>query len=462
MLRIGWATRDFTPRRPALLQGQMHIRIAREAVDPLTLTALAVDGGRPDGRAILISCDLAMIPEALQAAVRGRLVDLAAGPPADAIIMNATHTHDAPVIEDGFYPQPDGDLMTAEQGLRRVAELAAKAAREAWEGRVPRLVGRAFGHAVVGHNRRAVYADGRARMYGKTDDPAFSHVEGYEDHSLDMLFVWEADGRLSGVLLGIPCPSQVEENLNQFSADFWHDIRLELRRRLGQELQILPLCGAAGDQSPHFLLYGPQEADMRNRRGLTERQEIARRVADAVQSALECTPPEAGEPVLAHSCRRLALTPRGITPGERAWAAAAHEEAIRKGQRPDLWWPRMLGEVVELYDRGKPMPVTTAELHVLRVGDAVLATNPFELFLDYGLRIKARSAAAQTLIVQLAAGTGLYLPTERAVLGGHYGAHPVVAPVGPEGGQELVEATIAAIGELFRPTQNGQSGRLSV
>jgi hypothetical protein len=37
----------------------------------------------------------------------------------------------------------------------------------------------------------------------------------------------------------------------------------------------------------------------------------------------------------------------------------------------------------------------------------------------------------------------------RAVRGGHYGAHPVVAPVGPEGGHELVEATLAAIGELF-------------
>lgn len=73
MLRIGWATRDFTPQRPALLQGQMHIRIAREAVDPLSVTALAVDGGRPDSRAIMISCDLAMIPEALQAEVRKRL-----------------------------------------------------------------------------------------------------------------------------------------------------------------------------------------------------------------------------------------------------------------------------------------------------------------------------------------------------------------------------------------------------
>lgn len=78
-----------------------------------------------------------------------------------------------------------------------------------------------------------------------------------------------------------------------------------------------------------------------------------------------------------------------------------------------------------------------------------MATNPFELYVDYGLRIKARSPAAQTVITQLAAGTGLYLPTERAVRGGSYGAMPAVCSVGPEGGQELVEETLAVIAALF-------------
>jgi hypothetical protein len=96
------------------------------------------------------------------------------------------------------------------------------------------------------------------------------------------------------------------------------------------------------------------------------------------------------------------------------------------------------------------MPSTPIEMHVLRIGEAVLATNPFELYLDYGLRIKARSPAVQTFIAQLTAGCGWYLPTERATHGGHYGAHPVVAPVGPEGGQLLVEETLATIRQVFK------------
>lgn len=451
MLKIGWASRDYTPQRPALLQGQMHIRIARDAADPLTLTALALDGGDPGAPAILVSIDHAYVPDGLMVEVRKRLQRRLPEFPPEALLMAATHTHDAPVLEARFYPQPAGDIMTAEETMLWLADRAADAAVEAWEKRTPRLLSRAFGHAVVGHNRRAVYTNGLALMYGKTNDPTFSHIEGYEDHSLDMLFVWEPDGRLAGVALDIPCPSQVEEHLNSFSADFWHDIRVELRQRLGRHLQVLPLCGAAGDQSPHFLLYGRQEEEMRRRRGLTERQEIAVRVADAVMRALTCTPPPSSDITLAHVFRRLSFAPRRITREERDWAEKELGAALKRGDQPDLWWPQMLRDVVKRFDGGKPMAAFQGEIHVLRIGDAVLATNPFELYMDFGLQIKARSPAAQTLVVQLACAPGLYLPTERAVRGGHYGAHPVVAPVGPEGGRELVEATLAAIGEVLAP-----------
>ena len=40
-----------------------------------------------------------------------------------------------------------------------------------------------------------------------------------------------------------------------------------------------------------------------------------------------------------------------------------------------------------------PKPTLEMELHVLRIADAAICTNPFELFTDYGIRIKARSKA---------------------------------------------------------------------
>jgi hypothetical protein len=62
--------------------------------------------------------------------------------------------------------------------------------------------------------------------------------------------------------------------------------------------------------------------------------------------------------------------------------------------------------------------------------------------------MKATSPAAQTFIIQLA-GRGWYLPTERALKAGGYGANPVVCQVGPVGGRQLVEETLKSIGQLF-------------
>ena len=60
-------------------------------------------------------------------------------------------------------------------------------------------------------------------------------------------------------------------------------------------------------------------------------------------------------------------------------------------------------------------PHYEAELHLLRLGDVAIATNPFELYTDYGVRIKARSPAVQTSVVQLTSDCAAYLPTRRAV-----------------------------------------------
>ena len=61
------------------------------------------------------------------------------------------------------------------------------------------------------------------------------------------------------------------------------------------------------------------------------------------------------------------------------------------------------GATVERFEKQKtdPNPTYEMELHVLRIGDAVVCTNPFELFTDYGIRIKARSQAVQTFVIQL-------------------------------------------------------------
>ncbi len=105
-------------------------------------------------------------------------------------------------------------------------------------------------------------------------------------------------------------------------------------------------------------------------------------------------------------------------------------------------------KVKERFELEKIQPKLPVEVHVIRLGDIVIATNPFELYLDYGIRIKGRSPAVQTFLVQLTGGS-TYLPTSRSIAGEGYGAVPASILIGPEGGQELVEKTLEMINSLW-------------
>ena len=113
-----------------------------------------------------------------------------------------------------------------------------------------------------------------------------------------------------------------------------------------------------------------------------------------------------------------------------------------------MTWHRQVADRFEAQQRG---PRVDTECHVLRLGDAAFVTNAFELYMDFGLQIKARSRAAQTFVVQLA-GPGGYLPTHRALAGKSYGAVPASIVVGPEGGiaPAELERLVAAGAEPVR------------
>ena len=89
---------------------------------------------------------------------------------------------------------------------------------------------------------------------------------------------------------------------------------------------------------------------------------------------------------------------------------------------------------------------------MLRLGDVAIATNPFELFLDYGVRIQARSVAGQTILIELASpplGYAGYVPTPRAVEAAGYSTDVTVNMIGPEGAGVLVDRTVELIDSIW-------------
>jgi hypothetical protein len=456
-LRIGAATADITPDGPIPLTGMQTVRISRSVHSRCQANVLALearDGKKVVDQAILVSCDLCVIRAGIQDGFRRHVAERLPGFDINKLFLAATHTHAAPVLLQDRYDDY-GDAMQPADYVPFLFERMAEAVVQAWDQRAAGAVAWGLGHAVVGNNRRAVYSGGSAVMYGDTNSPTFRQIEGYEDHAVDVLFFYDGAKQLQAAAITLACPAQSVTG-SSLSADFWHDVRTLLKERHGARLCVLGFCAPAGDQAPNLLFRKASEARMDKLRGLTRTQELGRRIANAFDDVLRVVERDVRSDVrFVHHIERFDVPGRKVTDDEYARAKRLYEPLAAKEKRagPDHWNMNFYKLTIDRYEAQQQAdPSVGIEMHVLRLGDAVIATNPFELFVDYGVQIQARSVAEQTFLIQLASplDATYYVPTPRAVAGGGYSAIVEQSLVGPEGGQVLVERTVQAIDQLWK------------
>ena len=452
-LHVGGATVSITPDQPVALSGQMHTRIAKEVESPVTATALALesrDGDNVLDQAIMVSCDLVAIREGILEMVRERLKEKLSDFDVNKLFLSATHTHTAPVMREGAYQLPDEGIIQPKEYVEFLADQVADASVKAWQSRKPGSVGWGLGYAVVALNRRSVYANGTAQMYGATDRADFRVIEGYEDHGVEVLCFWDDKDRLFATAINVACPSQEVEGRSAVNADFWHQVRELLREKHGKDLLVLAWTGAAGDQSPHLMYRKAAEDRMRKLRGLDRLEDIARRIVAAWEEGYAGAKQERHrDVVMVHKVQNIELPERVVTEKEAADIEKKIAELSKdpRNQRRVLWHQA----AVDRFERQQAGDIGTypMELHAIRLGDIAIVTNSFELFTDFGIQMKARSPALQTFVVQLA-GPGSYVPSKRAELGGGYSAIVESNKVGPEGGQVLTDRTVDLLDSLWQ------------
>jgi hypothetical protein len=472
----GWASKDITPSKPVKLQGQFYERISEFIHDPITATALAIESDREDSekeQLIIVSCDLLCITKKIQNTVRELVSSRISDFDNKKLFFNATHTHTAPVVneekdslvlelstlnestEQDEEEASDSKIMSIDEYFGFLVERLADVVVNAWENRKPGRVSWALDYAVIGHNRRITYNDGTAKMYGTTDTVNFEGLEGASDPGIEMLYFWNKENEFTGVVINVTCPSQVVEHKKFISADYWSEVRKEIRKRYSDNVFVLPMCGAAGDQSPRDLVRrGRGEEDMWDLAGM---KAIGIRIADAVDRKYVAAKNNINKIVcFKHAVEEIKLPLRLVGEKDAEEAKKAYEKALQElksGSKLDAKFKSNVlfvpTGIIKRYEEQQKNQFYTMELHVIRLGNVVIATNPFELYLDYGLQIKARSKGEQTFIVQLACDSGGYLPTAKAISGGHYGTMVSSGKVGPEGGKVLVNRTVEIINEMF-------------
>lgn len=493
MVKIGWGRREISLDAPLRLMGQAFLRISEGVHDPMYATALCVDGGSD----AVIFCSLDMIAlrldliNSIKDAVRAQCPQL----PADHILLNATHTHAGGCIEETPETSPDGQPIYPGLKYREfVINQCRDAICEAWTARKPGGMGYGYGYAVVAHQRRAIYFEdqalrnpsavapnGHGVMYGNTDDEQFSHFENGADHFLNVMFTFDPQQKLTGMVINVPCPAQVGGQLTQQSSDYWHEVRQEVSKAFGPEAYVLTQCAPAGDLAPRVLHYREaQERRMGLKYGLhytprkiaeynrvmAERRDIAQRIMNAVTEVYAWAKKDILWDFPVHYvCKTVPLARRLITEEEAQWCQdniqAMQAQIPEQGSCTDEEYRKAYSRYTTVKNRNlraldryavqRQQPNVDALVHIVRLGPIAFASNRFELYQSYMHRVQARSPFVQTFMIQLAGDGGVcYLPTQEAVQNKGYSASLFCNQVGPEGGQQLVEATLQALNELYQ------------
>ena len=492
-VKIGWAEVDITPEKGKKigLAGQFFERITDEVESPISVTAFAVDSG--DDQMVICSCDLVAIGTNVMRIVRQKLtgkIDL----PLDKIIISAIHTHTSwvykrendiasgnslqylkKVVPEDMAYKPlvsNEECVSPEDALEFLTERIALAIKTAWENRKEGLYQNAFGRAAVGMCRRVAYDDGSAKMWGDTNHANFTALEGGNDSGIELIYTFDANKKLTGVVANIACPSQVVEHRSYISSDYWGKVKENLRAKFGDDIFVLGLCAAAGDQCPRDMIRWVQPESYIDdpnikRENVIERRAdpsmfdvsglklVGRRISNEIISVYEELPGDyKDEGLLVHETFNITLPLRKVTIKDYLDSIDKIERFVEKnrGRRisfDDNAAMHVYAGNIARYELQKTMEVFHEEIHIIRFGDIAIATNPFELFLDYGNQIRARSKAKQTILIQLACGSDGYLPTEKAEKGSHYSAYISSGYTGHEGGDVLVRETIDRINKKF-------------
>jgi len=498
--KIGWAEESITPDKKIKLAGQFFERISEYAETPVTVTAMAVEscGENVKDAMLICSCDLCFIETDLITKVKELLEGKVIGLPLDKIIISATHTHTSHLYqsrgidslsntsvlkrylpelkydeEEKIYNGTYGsdEVMTGEEAFLYLAAQIANSIANAWNSRNESYYSNQFGRAPIGMCRRVCYDDGSAKMWGDTNSINFTELEGGNDSGIELLYTFNETKKLSGVVINIACPSQVVEHRSFISSDYWGKVKILLREKFGNELYVLGLCSPAGDQCPRDMIRWqnpetPIDDPNIKRENYIERNadpsmfdikgswKVGKRIADEIIDVYDEISEIKDCLIFKHKCLRLDLPIRKVTEEDYNNSITALENYVRNNKKEEFNFEdnakmHEYAGIVARYELQQSKEIQSIEIHVVRWDDIAIATNPFELFLDYGNRMRARSKARQTFLIQLACGSEMYLPTEKAERGSHYSAYVSSGIIGHEGGELLTEATVETINNFW-------------
>jgi hypothetical protein len=431
-LKVGVREIEITPPVGTAMAGGFQPRISVGVEDPLYVKAIVLESG---GKCLAyVTLDLI----ALGREVGNRCVEKASrqsGLPAENIVWACTHTHTGPYTGPIFGVEEGG---INQSWLTSLPDSFAQAVAEADARKQPASMCHLRTFVVgLGHNRRVVFKNGHTINTWNLDSAGEDlgqslGSEGPVDPELGILAFDDPSGRPTAVLFHYTLHTNVNFG-SYLSADYPGVVAARLRERYGSSVVTLFIPGAFADINVYGLSY----------------REVGNQLADAILKKMDARKPASGPVSLAVAKRELDVEYRDLAANqEERIEAAFFKESDRDVFRKELAMMRQEG-----------LTQTRTLLQAWRIGDIGFASQPGELFVKWGLKMRRESPFAWTYPVMLGGDYVGYLVTEEAWKSGGYeslvarSAKPTAASV-----SAMIDAALALLNQIHSPTARETAG----
>ncbi len=401
--KAGFAKRDITPKAPMPMwgYGARHGSPAKSAATPLYAKALVIEAGGT--RAAFVGLDLGRSPtyrsvDAIQAAVKQQSN-------VEFVMMSGSHTHHGPALE--LKNEPGKGQGRYDAGVAYATELEQNiiaAINEAAGAVVDAKIGWGSTETDLNRNRHS-------KVQPKPRDPELAVVR-----------VDDLQGKPLAILVNLGAHATIASIMDyRWNAEWPGAMQHAVEEAAGTNCMFMQ--GAEGDMSPNT------NDERRGVEGFGKA--VAAKVLEINQGIQTRVPEHPGV--------------KGVYDTFSCEGRIDLNDKLVQGVFKQGFFPEMIAFLDDF-----PNGVITARLvTVVLNGQLALVGGSGELFSDLSNRLKKSSKAEKTLLFGCCNGHCMYIPTERAVEEGGYGADRGFAWVQPETGREMMDKAAANIQALL-------------
>ncbi|MFC3767489.1 neutral/alkaline non-lysosomal ceramidase N-terminal domain-containing protein [Paenibacillus sp. GCM10012303] len=395
MIKCGMSEVIITPPLGNSMPGYFEDRRSTGVKDDLYAKALLIESNE-FVVFIVIDCLALAYPEVRK--IRDRVYELT-GIAQSQVMISTTHTHTGPPVRPGFNSSVNPDYLSD------LVDKAADAAKLAYNNRKHARIG--FGTGIVDHisfNRRFFMKDGSVKTNPGKRNPLIEKPAGPIDPEVSVMRIDALDGEPIGMVSNFACHTDCVSG-TEYSADYPGELSKTIKKMLGEHAVSLFMLGACGNinhtdvsgQTHYEPFYYKKMGRILAYEALKvrEKSETTDQLTVRVKSELlrlENRKPTNQQCKLAQEA--LLNESSGIV--EKAFA-------------------RQLMKVEESKETHSEL-----EIQAVRLGDRAVVGLPAEIFVEFGLEIKAIAPFRAVFINELCNGANGYVCTREAYTQGGY------------------------------------------